>query len=162
MAQELKAAGLDGLGVWIAGVQIALLMYADDMVMLAGSQVELKRMNANASAFARRNRFDFNGKKSGIMAFNASKADRARCTSEQWVLFDEEVKMVPEYVYLGTVTPADVIRWRDHVDTAIVKAKRRSADLLWVCHADKGMRPRTAVTLWQSMVRPLLEYAAEL
>ena len=24
------------------------------------------------------------------------------------------------------------------------------------------MRPRTAVTLWQSLVRPLLEYAAEL
>ena len=46
--------------------------------------------------------------------------------------------------------------------SALIKARRRSADLLWVCRADRGMRPRTAVTLWQAMVRPLLEYASEL
>ena len=27
---------------------------------------------------------------------------------------------------------------------------------------DRGMRPRTAVTLWQSLVRPILEYASEI
>ena len=31
-----------------------------------------------------------------------------------------------------------------------------------MCRADKGMRPRTAVTMWQSLVRPLLEYASEI
>ena len=31
-----------------------------------------------------------------------------------------------------------------------------------MCRGDKGIRPRTAVTLWQSLVRPLLEYSAEL
>ena len=45
---------------------------------------------------------------------------------------------------------------------ALKKAERRSADLLWVCRRDKGIRSRTAVTLWQALVRPLLEYAAEL
>jgi hypothetical protein len=33
--------------------------------------------------------------------------------------------------------------------------------LLWICRHDRGMRPRTAVTLWQSIVRPILEYASE-
>jgi hypothetical protein len=66
------------------------------------------------------------------------------------------------YVYLGTITPNDGMSWAVHLKAAIGKARRRSADLLWVCRADRGMRPRTAITLWQSMVRPLLEYASEL
>ena len=31
-----------------------------------------------------------------------------------------------------------------------------------MCRYDKGMRPRAAVTLWQSLVRPILEYASEI
>jgi hypothetical protein len=159
LARKLKAAGL---GIWMAGEQVPILMYADDMVMLARSQAELVRMNEIASVFAKQNRFEFNGEKSGVMAFNVSKADRALCAARRWVLFDEPVEVVPEYVYLGTAIPLNGICWKAHVDSAIVKAKRRSADLLWVCRVDKGMRPRTAVTLWKSLVRPILEYACEL
>ena len=159
LARELKAAGL---GVWVAGVQVPLLMYADDIVLMAASQSELVRMSSVVSRFARRNRFEFNGEKSGVMAFNATRVERARCSARKWVLFDEVVEVVPEYTYLGTNTPADGISWKAHVNGAITKAKRRSTDLLWVCRVDKGMRPRTALTLWQSLVRPLLEYASEL
>jgi hypothetical protein len=159
LAKELKQ---DGLGIWIAGRQLALLMYADDIVFLAGSQPELARMNKVATAFAHRNRFQFNGDKSAVMTFNASPAEKARCQAGHWELFGEPVKVKPAYTYLGTVVPEDDSSWKSHVDTAIGKAQRRSADLLWVCRGDKGMRPRTAVTLWQSLVRPLLEYAAEL
>ena len=35
-------------------------------------------------------------------------------------------------------------------------------DLLYRMRYDRGMRPRTAVTLWQSLVRPILEYASEI
>ena len=67
LARALKAAGL---GVWVAGVQVPLLMYADDMIMLARSQAELARMNEIVTAFAKQNRFQFNGEKSAVMAFN--------------------------------------------------------------------------------------------
>ncbi len=60
LARELKAAGH---GVWVAGTQIPLLMYADDIVLMAASQSELARMSSIVSEFARRNRFEFNGKK---------------------------------------------------------------------------------------------------
>ena len=159
LARALKAAGL---GVWIGGVQVPLLMYADDMVMLARSQEELHRMNAVVSAFAKRNRFQFNGDKSAVMAFNATPAARKRCAEQAWSLSGETVEVKSSYVYLGTVVPADGLDWDQHVRTAIEKARRRSADLLWALRADRGMRPRTAVTLWQSLVRPLLEYASEL
>jgi hypothetical protein len=92
------------------------------------------------------------------MLFNAKPAARAT----RWTLFGEPVAVKDSYVYLGTVTPEDGLSWTAHLKDAIGKARRRSADLLWVCRADRGMRPRTAVTLWQSLVRPLLEYTCEL
>jgi hypothetical protein len=158
LAAALKEAGL---GIWIAGEQVPLLMYADDVVMLASSQDELAQMNAVATAFAHHNRFEFNGKKSGVMAFAVTTAQRARCTARAWKLFGEKVKVVAEYEYLGTTTPLDGLSWRKHVDEAITKAKHRSNDLLWIFGGDKGMRARTAITLWQSLVRPQLEYASE-
>jgi hypothetical protein len=159
LAQELKARGL---GVPIAGRRVALLMYADDIVMLAATQHELQLMNKIASCFARRHRFQFNGEKSGVMLFNVKPGDKARAQAARWTLFGENVEVKDSYVYLGTVTPSDGLSWTAHLKAAIGKARRRSADLLWVCREDRGLRPRTAITLWQSLVRPLLEYACEI
>jgi hypothetical protein len=159
LAKELKARGM---GVLIAGRRIPLLMYADDIVMLAATQRELTLMNEVASRFARQHRFQFNGEKSGVMLFNVKPEAKAAAKSAKWTLFGENVEVKDSYVYLGTITPSDGLSWAAQLKSAIAKAKRRSADLLWVCRADRGMRPRTAVTLWQSMVRPLLEYASEL
>ena len=159
LAKELKARNL---GVPIAGRRVALLMYADDIVMLAATQRELELMNRIASRFAQQHRFQFNGEKSGVMLFNVKLAAKAAAQSARWTLFGERVEVKDSYVYLGTITPGDGMSWTAHLKAAIAKARRRSADLLWVCRADRGMRPRTAITLWQSMVRPLLEYASEL
>jgi hypothetical protein len=137
-------------------------MYADDVIVLASSQAELTQMNKIVSDFAYRNRFQFNGNKSAVMAFNVSRAQKRKCEMAPWTLFGEKVKVVPQYTYLGILVTENEASWKAHVNTAIKKAKRRSADLLWVCRQDKGIRPRTAVTLWNSIVRPLLEYAAEM
>ena len=86
-------------------------MYADDIILLARSQTELAAMNRIASAFAQRNRFQFNGEKSAVMAFNATCEERALCKATRWELFGEAVncKVAPSYVYLGTIVPEDGI-----------------------------------------------------
>ena len=159
LAQALKQAGH---GVMIAGVRVPCLMYADDIVMLADSQSQLAAMHDIVSEFACKNRFQFNGAKSGVMTFGASPAARARAEAEDWILFGSPVKVVDSYTYLGTITQAGGLSWTQHLRAAIEKAKRRSADLLWVCRSDRGMRSRTALTLWEAIARPLLEYASEL
>lgn len=159
LACALKAAGH---GVVISGKRVPCLMYADDVVMLASSRSELMAMNKVATEFARKNRFQFNGAKSGIMMFGVTDAARQRATSAKWTLSGSAVKVVDSYVYLGTVTEGSGLGWTHHLTAAIKKARRRSTNLLWVCRTDRGMRSRTAVTLWQAMVRPLLEYASEL
>lgn len=159
LAEALQKAGL---GVWIAGKQVPLLMYADDIIMLAATPLELQRMNAVATKYAHQHRFQYNGTKSAVMVFNATNEARARAKAHKWTLFGEDVKVVDEYTYLGTVTTNNEASWKKHTKRALEKAQARSSDLLFVCRRDRGLRPRTAVTLWQSLVRPILEYGAEL
>ena len=157
-----KALHEAGLGIMIAGRRVPLLMYADDMVFLANSAAELASMNKVATEFARKNRFQFNGSKSGVMVFNVSAKDRRRARERRWILFGDQVQVVDEYVYLGTVTVNAEGSWSKHLMCAVDKAKKRSEELLWLFRQDVGFRPRTAVTLWQAMVRPVLEYASEI
>ncbi|MFN9914681.1 MAG: reverse transcriptase domain-containing protein, partial [Pirellulaceae bacterium] len=70
MTEELKRRGL---GIRIAGVLVPLLLYADDIVLLASTISELKQMNQVASEYAFRYRFRHNGDKSAVMVFNADK-----------------------------------------------------------------------------------------
>ena len=48
------------------------------------------------------------------------------------------------------------------MERVLGKAKRASKDLAWKCGQEAGLLPRTAAALWKSIVRPVLEYAAEL
>ena len=103
LSVQFKAAGV---GVTIAGRKVPLLMYADDIVFLATTPAELIRMNAIATEYARQHRFQFNGQKSGVMAYGVTRAERKRVTDMEWELFGEPVMVTDEYAYLGTATPS--------------------------------------------------------
>ena len=159
MADELRAGGF---GILIGGIRIPLLMYADDIVLLADNVTELHAMNRIASRFAFKNRFRHNGDKSAVMVFNADSKLRQRVKEQLWVLSGERVEVKNKYKYLGVDMVNNTMDWTIHVKRVAAKAKARSQDLLWMCRRDKGLRPRSAATLWKATVRPILEYAAEL
>ena len=123
MTAELKRRGL---GVMVDGVRVPLLMYADDIVMLASTVTELIQMNEVASEYAYKHRFRHNGDKSAVMAFNANPELRARVT---------------EHKYLGVDILKNTTDWRTHVERLIKKApsdlqKREGHDR----YADKRIR----------------------
>ena len=74
------------LGVHVGGRHVPMLMYADDIVLLAGSASELQQMNAVASAHAHRNRYRHNGKKSAVMLFCADRPTRTAFAEAEWSL----------------------------------------------------------------------------
>ena len=86
LADELKQ---KGLGIVIASRRVPLLVYADDVVFLAGSVSELRLMNDCVTAYARRSCYQLNGKKSAVMAFNADSATKRDVASESWKLSGE-------------------------------------------------------------------------
>jgi hypothetical protein len=159
LTEDLKERGL---GVRTAGILTPLLMYADDIVMLAASVPELRTMNQVATDYAFANRYQFNGKKSNVMAFNANKVVTEQVQREPWVLFGEVVKVSTTYKYLGVNLLSNLNNWNPYLHRAIAKARRVSQDLTWFCRRETGLLPRSAAVLWKAIVRPVLEYAAEL
>jgi len=150
-----------GLGLRIGGVLTPLFMYADDVVLLASTITELHAMNRVASEYARLNRFRHNGEKSAVMLFNANAGLKRRALNEQWSLSGEKVEVKDQYKYLGVelVQNGD---WTKYIEKITKKAKWLSTDLAWVIQRDAGLRARSACTLWRALVRPVMEYAAEL
>ena len=69
LAREVRVLNL---GVSAAGKRLSLLLYADDIVLLADSQEELQRMLGAVQAFCRRWRMQMNMSKTKVMAFGAS------------------------------------------------------------------------------------------
>ena len=159
LAEELMSLGL---GVMVGDNRIPLLMYADDVVMLASTVSELRRMNEVATQYAFKYRFRYNGKKSAVMAFNADKALKRRVEEERWRLSGEKVEVKTSYKYLGVNIVTNIADWNTHVERMLTRARNKSRDLLWLCRRDIGLRPRSAATMWKALVRPMLEYAAEL
>jgi len=159
LAEELKS---KGLGVRIAGILTPLLMYADDVVLLAATVEELRTMNQVVTDYAFKNRYQLNGEKSAVMVFNANKQLERQVATEPWKLSGEVVEVKKTYKYLGVDLLSNVSDWTKYVARAIAKATRVSEDLSWMCRRDNGLLPRTAATLWKAIARPVLEYAAEL
>ena len=103
IALEVKEKG--GATQW-GGVRVSLLMYADDMVLLADSREGLQRSIDAAFEFSRRWRFLFNvGKdKTEIMVFHGKGASSKRKKKEVeggWKLGGKKIGIVLKYVYLG-------------------------------------------------------------
>jgi hypothetical protein len=159
LAEDLRERGL---GVQAAGVLTPLLMYADDIVLLASSVAELRAMNKVATDYAHANRYQFNGKKSNVLVFNANKQLTDLVRNEAWVLFGEAVEVTNSYKYLGVDLDHNLNNWSGYLNRTVAKAKRISEDLAWTFRRDNGLLSRSAATLWKAIVRPVLEYAAEL
>ena len=88
-----------GKGVEVGGRRVRLLMYADDIVLLAESARDLQNMLDVVTAYSKRWRFRLNPKKgkSEVMIFGRKPRNKNR----KWWLAGEEVGETCMYKYLG-------------------------------------------------------------
>ena len=93
LAREVKALKL---GVEAGAERLALLLYADDIVVLANSVEELQRMMKAVEGFCKRWRLQVNMSKTKVVEFGARGVGKAKV---YWK--GEELEEVDEYKYLG-------------------------------------------------------------
>ena len=74
-----------GLGMFCFGRRVPLLLYADDIVLLARSADELRAMLAVLDSYARQWRFQFNQGKSNVVIMGTP-ATKLALTGEEWFL----------------------------------------------------------------------------
>jgi hypothetical protein len=151
--------GLD-LGVEVdEGGRLSLLLYADDIVMIADSPEDLQRMVNELREYCRLWRFEINldrGKTEVVVYGGPKKGVEG---VEIWY-GDKKINVVSGYTYLGMEIDKGG-GWRRYKEKMIRKTRRRVAEVWGMLLRIGKMTVKAGVRIWQALVRPLLEFGAE-
>lgn len=106
-------------GIWIEDVNIKVLLYADDLVVLASTPKDLQRMILNLKNYCETWGLEINTQKSKIMVFRKGGRLKAH---EKWFFGSDEIEVVNKYKYLGVLfTPQ--LSFTEHVRGRSAMAK---------------------------------------
>ena len=77
------------------------------------------------------------------------------------VFFGGQVlELVESHKYLGVIIDSK-LRWREHIIATAEKAEKSLRLILRLCNTRRGVSQRLLILLYESCVRPILEYASE-
>jgi hypothetical protein len=155
------------LGVEVPGREekLCILLYADDIVLLAESAKDLQALMDVVTEHGRKWRFECNKKKSQVMVFGAAGAPRwarKRKAKKPWKLGGNTIQEVNKYKYLGVwFERCNTARFRES-KTKMVQAARRKMWAAWSMGVRGGVcTAKVSSLIWKSLVRPSVESAAE-
>ncbi|MDR3738882.1 MAG: reverse transcriptase family protein, partial [Terracidiphilus sp.] len=139
------------------GSRLCVLLYADDIVLIAESESQLAALMAEVHRYSRLWRFEINHNKCGLMRFQPS--GNVLPTSELRI-GDRVVAWVSQYKYLGVELHAGV-PFKQFWTRTEAKAKR-AANAVSAMGMWSGKLPApVGVQVYEAMVRPQLEYCCE-
>ena len=131
-------------------------MYAD-IVLLAENKVNLQEMLEVVAEYARQWRFEINPKKSGVVVFGKRYPPRKLTLR----VGEIEIPLLNQYKYLG-IELTRTLRWKPYTDRILEKANR-NLQKSWAMGISGGyLGARTAMVIWSSLVRSVVEYGAEI
>ena len=106
-----------------------------------------------------RHNMSFSKKKCKLLRIS----NRQKSKLEQYpiVFFGGQVlKLVDSHKYLG-VTLDSKLKWREHTIATAEKAAKSLRLILKLCNTNRGVSQRLLILLYESCIRPILEYASE-
>ena len=120
---------------------------------------ELTEDLKTVSEWGKKHNMRFSKKKCKILRI--SNKHKAKLDKYPIVLFGGQVlKRVDSHKYLG-VTMDSKLTWRQHVTETAERAEKRLKLILRLCDTKRGVSQRLLILLYESCVRPILEYASE-
>lgn len=145
-------------GMYIDDLNIRLLLYADDIVILADDVKVLQRMIYRLELYCETWNMEVNLRKSAIMVFRRG---GVLAKSEKWTFKGSAVEIVSEYTYLGVLlTPR--LSFKKHLDIRNNSAKN-SIMATWRDFFSKNHIPlATKFKLFEAVCRSIQSYAAQI
>lgn len=144
-------------GLYIDHLNIRLLLYADDIVILADNIATMQKMIKNLENYCNTWNLEVNLNKSEILIFRNGGRVSAQ---EKWLFRGEEVKISKEYIYLGVVlTPK--MKFNKHIEKRNAQAKN-AINTTWqnfLGKTDVSLRMKWKVYL--AVCRAIQSYAAQ-
>ena len=142
-------------------------MYADDLALLADTPGDLQTLLTVCEQWADKNFLEFAPEKSKVLIVHQMKLPKQKRTPIL-TLNDKQLQIVNEFNYLGITVSRDgdvsnntPTPYNAFIKNAIQKAKKRAGVVALLGTHKDGLRPVTAARLYKSLVRPILEFGAQ-
>jgi hypothetical protein len=158
-----------GKGVKCGNRKVSLLMFADDIVLIADSKEDLEEMLKVTYEYSVKWRFKYNYDKCGVIVFDNDKSIKSlaygkcekKCTcGYHWKYGPNLIKEMLVYKYLGV----ELDKCLSFLDfkTRIMEKARTNMARVWSMGMRTGfLSMKASLNLWESLVRSNLEYACE-
>jgi len=138
----------------LEGVKFNIALFADDLVILAESREDLQKLLDAAFQYSEKWRFTWNCAKCKVMRFSCRNLKK----HSHYFMGVQQLEIVKSFKYLGLDLQQNLswvgTKWRFWM-----KAKSRVPMILKA--RLEGLSVSTGMKLWETMVRPTLEYGAE-
>jgi len=146
-----------GGGINIDDLNVRVLLYADDLVILADDVAVLQNMIKRLELYCETWGMEVNPEKSKIMVFQKGGRTSAK---EKWFYKQEEIEKVSEYKYLGIIlTPA--LSFNKHIKNRNSQAKSK-INSTWVNFlSKKGIALGAKWKLFLAVCRSIQAYGAQ-
>ena len=144
------------LGIDIGTKNIGILMYADDVALLAEDENKLQREINILRDWCNTWRLNVNLAKSQIMHFRKS---RKRLTKFNFMFGDKPIEMVSKYRYLGIIFDEN-LNFTECATTLADSAGRALGSVISKFSSFKNIRFSIFTKLFDSTVWPILDYCS--
>ena len=147
MAEDIRSANR---GIKWKEKTFNILMFADDVVLVAENEGDMNHMLGRAYEYSRRHRFKFNASKCKVMS---------NLKDTKWLLGGEEVKQVEEFTYLG-VTFGKRAGWK-HMEEKLRNLAGTRVGRVLTMRRMHGIAVSTCARIWEAIGEPVMNYGAE-
>ena len=154
LLEELHASKL---GVRMITITVSALGFADDVLLIADDPSKLQALLDICGTWSSQNEMPFNIKKCKVLVLNAA------LKGLSFKLTGAPLELVKETKYLGVIFSRSRLTslYGSHLAKVIERAEVRANAIRHMGFPRDGLRPQTAVSMYKALVRPILEYAAE-
>ena len=139
------------------GTRVVIILFADDIAMIAQTPEDLQEALDAASEYSKKWRFEFNVgvDKSAVLVTGGVRE------GERWVLGGRELPVTTVYKYLGVQIQEK--GWGGEQRKSIIVRTRRALWSAWGLGIGlEELSSKAAAKLWESLARPVLEHAGAL
>ena len=107
-----------GIGIDVTNKKIAILLYADDIVIITDNPKDLRKGLEIATEFGEKWRCKYNSKKTQVVLFGKNKNKK-----HKWKICSNEIKQVESYKYLG-IEIENKMKWKLFKKRLLDKSER--------------------------------------
>ena len=158
LQRELIDCGAKGIDVLGDPLGIFLLMYADDIAIVADNVVDLQKKIDCLEKYCNKYGLKINMDKTKVVVFKNGGFIRK---TEKWYLNKSEIKVESCYTYLGVIF-SSTLKWTKNVEAISGKALRAVAGIKRLYFKFKTLPVDMVFKIFDAKIKPILLYGSEI